>query len=30
MQTLGNIVWLIFGGIVMALGYAIAGVVMFL
>jgi uncharacterized membrane protein YccF (DUF307 family) len=29
MRTLGNILWLIFGGLVMALGYAIAGVIMF-
>jgi uncharacterized membrane protein YccF (DUF307 family) len=30
MRTLGNILWLIFGGLVMALGYAIAGVIMFI
>jgi uncharacterized membrane protein YccF (DUF307 family) len=30
MRVLGNILWLIFGGLIMALLYAIAGVVMFL
>ncbi|MEN8114966.1 MAG: YccF domain-containing protein [Actinomycetota bacterium] len=30
MKTIGNILWLIFGGIAMALAYALAGVVMFL
>jgi uncharacterized membrane protein YccF (DUF307 family) len=30
MRTLGNILWLIFGGIAMAIGYAVAGIVMFL
>lgn len=30
MRTLGNILWLIFGGVAMALAYAIAGVVMFI
>jgi uncharacterized membrane protein YccF (DUF307 family) len=29
-RVLGNILWLIFGGLIMALGYAVAGVVMFL
>jgi uncharacterized membrane protein YccF (DUF307 family) len=28
-RTLGNILWLVFGGLVMAIGYAIAGVIMF-
>lgn len=30
MRTLGNILWLIFGGLLMALSYALAGLVMFL
>ncbi|MEA3501267.1 MAG: YccF domain-containing protein [Actinomycetota bacterium] len=29
MRTLGNILWLVFGGIAMAVGYAVAGLVMF-
>jgi len=29
MRTVGNILWLIFGGLFMALSYAIAGIVMF-
>ena len=30
MRTLGNILWLVFGGLLMAAAYAIAGLVMFL
>ncbi len=30
MRTLGNILWLIFGGILMAVGYALAGILMFI
>ena len=30
MRTIGNILWLALGGIVMAFGYALAGIVMFL
>jgi len=30
MRTLGNILWLIFGGVALAISYAIAGIVMFL
>ena len=30
MRTLGNVLWLIFGGIAMAVAYALAGLVMFL
>jgi uncharacterized membrane protein YccF (DUF307 family) len=29
MRAVGNILWLIFGGIGMALGYALAGIIMF-
>lgn len=29
MRTIGNILWLVFGGLVMAIAYAIAGLVMF-
>ena len=29
MRTIGNILWLVFGGLVMAIGYAIAGLIMF-
>lgn len=30
MKVLGNIIWLIFGGLEMAIGYALAGIVMFI
>lgn len=29
MRLIGNILWLVFGGLVLAIGYAIAGVIMF-
>jgi uncharacterized membrane protein YccF (DUF307 family) len=29
MRLIGNIVWLVFGGLVLAIGYAVAGVIMF-
>ena len=30
MRLIGNILWLVFGGLMMALGYAVAAIVMFL
>jgi uncharacterized membrane protein YccF (DUF307 family) len=29
MQTLGNLIWLLLGGLIMALGYAVAALIMF-
>jgi uncharacterized membrane protein YccF (DUF307 family) len=29
MRLIGNILWLVFGGLVLAIGYAVAGVIMF-
>ena len=28
MKTIGNIIWLIFGGLILALGWAVAGIIL--